>query len=272
MTHGSTPRWTGGPPGFRRAGCARIDVRPARSPDWPRRSTYGPRRSCIRLLRSSSSSTVTGRVAPPTNDDRRHCSGSPGAGRLPGQDPVRLPLHEDPLEFGRRRTTVSCRPRLLDVGEPPRPLAGIAARRRLLDEPVLRQLAQVEGAVRLAGTEPTGAGGGGESADRAEQLDQIEPQRVGHRPHGFRVGDAHKAKDSFGNGRMSNTSLEFRTLVSPPKAHGAVKIARCRGLANCTRPCGKGPQDGTGGPSSLGWTGGSDDHGKVIHRLVVRHE
>ena len=159
------------------------------------RRTYGSTaaRSSARI--DSSSSTVTGTVAPPTNDAFRHASGRV-AGREPAQDPISLALDEDALELLRRRARTR-RPALLELGQPPGPLAGVLARRRLLHEAVLRELTEMERAAGLARAEPAGALGGRRLTERSEQLDEIEPKRVSERTQGAGVRDLHDAKDTF---------------------------------------------------------------------------
>ena len=101
--------------------------------------------------------------------------------REPGEDAVSLSLDEDALQLIRRGACVG-RPVLLQVGQPPGTLAGVLARRRLLDEAVLRELPQVERAARLARREPPCARGGSCLAEGSEQLDELEPERVGESP------------------------------------------------------------------------------------------
>jgi hypothetical protein len=120
----------------------------------------------------------------------------------PGDHAVGLALQEDAAEVVGRRLAAGAvgavgRPGLFEVGEPPRPFAPVAAVGGLLDEAVFRELAQVERAARLRGTEVTRAGRGGGRAEHGERLDQVQPQRMGERPHRLRICDTHKPKISL---------------------------------------------------------------------------
>ena len=71
------------------------------------------------------------------------------------------------------------------------------ARRRLLHEPVLGQLPEVERAARLAHPEVPPAPGRRRGPERRQRLDQVEPERVRQRPYRPRVRDPHDAKAIF---------------------------------------------------------------------------
>ena len=170
--------------------------------------TYGSStaRSCCRI--SSSSSAVTGRrraaqerrvlpLAPARRPGGRssRASGRPPAGRRPGRA-GRSP--------GRCRQlcskSVSCQTRSR------RSWPG----RRLLDEPVLGQLPEVERAARLAHPEMPPAPGRRRRSERGQRLDEVEPQRVRQRPDGHGVRDPHDVKAIFDISRVSKVSLRNR--------------------------------------------------------------
>ena len=130
------------------------------------------------------------------------------------EDPIGLSLDEDALELVGSRAGVG-RPVLFQVGEPPGTLAGVLARRRLLDEAVLRELAQVERAARLARAELPGTRRSGGLAQRPEELDEVEAERMGEGPERARIGDLHKAKDSFDITRCQTTLWCFLSLQAP---------------------------------------------------------
>ena len=141
-------------------------------------------------------------------DERRPSARPPVAVvcREPAEDPIGLSLDEDALELIGSRARVG-RPALLQIGQAPRTLAGVLARRRLLDEAVLRELAQVERAARLARAELPRTRSSRRLTERPEQLDEVEAKWMGERAERARISDLHNAKDSFDIYEMSNNSL-----------------------------------------------------------------
>src|SRR5690606_15993605 len=123
--------------------------------------------------------------------------GLPRALAVPRQDPIRLALDEDALELVGGRAALGAGPPLLQVGQLPRPLAAVHALLRLLDEAVPRQLAQVVGAARLGGAELAAALRCRGRSAGAQELDQVEPQRVCHGAQCAWVGDVHLPKVSL---------------------------------------------------------------------------
>ena len=115
-----------------------------------------------------------------------------GAGLHAGPHAPDAPLADDPVERGGRgggrRIVVDVGEVQADVGQPPGPPPPGAAP-GLLDEAVLGELAEMEGARRRALADGLAGLGRRERAVDAKRVEQGEPDGMGERAHGARIGD-----------------------------------------------------------------------------------